>query len=155
LAIGSRKRAGAVKLCVGPADHEGQRAAGRGGDPAGDGRVEEVEAPGLHRLADLAGGCDVDRRAIDEQGAGRGVGGNVILEHSANVLCGRQHGDEDLGTLHCFGGRSCRRAPAFAGMLDGFRHEIERVNFMPRLGEVRRHSAAHMAEPDECDARHD
>jgi len=40
-------------------------------------------------------------------------------------------------------------------MLDRFRHEVEGADVMPCFGEVRRHPAAHVAEADECDTRHD
>jgi hypothetical protein len=39
-------------------------------------------------------------------------------------------------------------------MLDGFRNQVERADLMPRLGQIRSHSAAHVPQADECDARH-
>jgi hypothetical protein len=35
-----------------------------------------------------------------------------------------------------------------------FRHQVERADIVTRFGEVRRHSAAHVTEADECDLRH-
>ena len=105
----------------------------------------------LHRLADLARAGDVDGRAVDQQRAGLGVGRDVVLVDRADVLGGGEHGDDDVGVLHRFGGRCGGRAAAVDRLLDRFRNQVEGADLMPRLGEVRRHSAAHVAQADECD----
>ena len=39
-------------------------------------------------------------------------------------------------------------------MRQRFLAEVERADLVPGLGEIGRHPAAHVAEADECDARH-
>ena len=120
--------------------------------PPETGASTKVEALGVHRLSDFARAGDVDRRAVDQESAGLRIRCNVVLEHRSDVLGGGEHGDDDIGVLHCFGGRSGGRAAAVDSFFDSFRDQVERADLMARLGEVRRHSAAHMAQADECDA---
>ena len=67
----------------------------------------------------------------------------------ADVLAGREHGDHRLGVGHRLGGRAGARAAAGLGPAQRVLDEIEGAHLVPRLGEVRGHAAAHIAEPDE------
>ena len=67
------------------------------------------------------------------------------------MLAGRKHGDDCLGTGDRFLGRRRARGAARLGAQQRILAEIEGAHLMPRLGEVRGHPAAHVAEPDECD----
>jgi hypothetical protein len=66
-----------------------------------------------------------------------------------------EHGDHRLRTF-----RRCARIRdrQASGLLRGVQRglgQIERVHVVPRLGEVRRHTPAHIAEPDETDPCHE
>ena len=64
------------------------------------------------------------------------------------------HGDHHIGVLDRFRGRVRRAASAFRRLRHRFSDQVEGTNVMPRFGKVGRHSAAHVAEADECDFRH-
>ena len=71
LPMASRIGLRALEGVVRPADHEGERAALRAADAAGDRRVHHQQALRLGRRRDLARGLDIDGRGIDQQRAGR------------------------------------------------------------------------------------
>ena len=106
----------------------------------------------LHLLADLARAGDVDGRAVDQQRAGLGVGRDVVLDRPRGHACAA--GSMVMTTsasLTASAADAGRRAAAFDRVLHRFGEQVEGADLMPRLGEVRRHPAAHVAEADECD----
>ena len=145
---------GALELLVGAADHQRKRARGRRRNAARNGSIDEIEPFRLHRFADIARTLNVDGRAIDQQRARLRVGRDIILEHSADVLRGGEHGDDDVGVLDGISGGGGGRATCRDSLLDSFGNQVERADIMPRLGEVRRHSAAHVAQANKCDPCH-
>ena len=70
------------------------------------------------------------------------------------MLAGRQHGDHRVGVLAGIGGGFGALAAALDGMGQRFLAEVEGAHLMARLGEIGRHAAAHMPQPDKCDACH-
>jgi hypothetical protein len=59
-----------------------------------------------------------------------------------------------VGIPHRLRGRRRLAATGANGFLDRFRDEVEGADVMAGPGEVRRHSAAHVAKPDKCNTRH-
>ena len=96
----------------------------------------------------------VDRRAVDEQRAFRGVWPDLVIDRQ-DVLSGRQHGDHHVRAFH---GRRCaghRRDAVVPRGRKVFRHQVEALHGMPRFDEVRGHGVAHIAEADEGDGGHE
>ena len=54
-------------------------------------------------------------------------------------------------SLHASAADAARLQPLLDRAAQRLLAEVEGANLMPRLGEVRRHAAAHVAEADECD----
>ena len=86
----------------------------------------------------------------------RMASGGRLAEHAVaidlgDMLAGRQHGDDRSAPSHASAADAARGAAALGGAAERFLAKVEGADFMPGLGEVRRHPAAHVAEPDECD----
>ena len=150
---GFQHRSGCLERVSATADHERQCARDRTLDPAGDRSIELGEAAfggvGVHAARIVHGDC----RTVDKQGA---LGGGwhdvgVTLLHEGAV---RQHGDDDIGTLHRGCGSVEDRDPRVGSRLTGGGHRIEAPNGMSCGNQVGRHRATHIAQAQECDRGH-
>jgi hypothetical protein len=95
----------------------------------------------------------VNRRAVDEEGAGGSLGHDVFpdLEH---VLAGGQHGDHRFRTADG-SSRIAHDLDAIAARnIEVRRHEVEAEHAMARLDQVGGHRVAHITEADEGDGGH-
>ena len=142
------ERLGALELLVGAADHEGQRA-GRGrGDAARHRRVDEIEA--LAPSSPRRPRARWRRRWSSSRSAsvpGLALGATSFSIDRADMLGGGKHGDDDVGVLappRRPMPRPCSRPRVACS--NRFGDQVERADLMPRLGEVGRHSAAHVAQ---------
>src|SRR4029079_15953458 len=70
------------------------------------------------------------------------------------MVRGGKHGDDDVRALYCLGGGRSGSTTACRGLFYSLQHKIECTHLMSRLGEVRRHPAAHVPQADECDLCH-
>ena len=150
----SKDGLGALEPLVAAADHERQGAGRSSGNPAGHGRIDKLESQLLEAVAHLEGALNVDRRAVDQQGAGPGVRRDIVVVDLTDVFRGWKHGDHHVGVLHRFGSRAGRSTAGGGCVLHRLGNKVERPDLVTCLGEIRRHSAAHVAETDECDTRH-
>ena len=99
--------------------------------------------------------CDVDGRAIDQQRARLGVWARRRSSNTARTcLAAGSMVMTTSASLTASAAEEAAQQPPSLRLLDRFRHEVEGADLMPRLGEVRRHPAAHVAKADECDLRH-
>ena len=142
---------GAIECLVGAADHEGQRSARCSRNPARDRRIDHVVARLFGSRDDLARGGDVDRRAIEQHRAVGRVADNVVLIDRFHDLPVGQHRDHRLDTLDRILGGGEGVAAAILGGFERVLGQVEGAHLVPRLDQVRGHTAAHVAEADECD----
>ena len=156
LAIGSRIGWARANASSDAADHEGEVAGGGGGDPAGNRRVDHRVALRRRPLPrpSVRSATSIVEQSISNAPARR-LAEHLVAVDAEHVLRGGKHGDDDVRVPHRFlGRRGAARSRLSTAVLRRLLAEIESADLMPRLGEVRRHSAAHVAKADECDLRH-
>jgi hypothetical protein len=92
------------------------RVAASAPDAARDRRVEHIEPGFCRSRSDRAGGLDVDRRAVDQQGILGGMGKQPVLAEvdRADLRSGGQHRDDDLTSGGGYGG-GCRSGSSLRG----------------------------------------
>ena len=70
------------------------------------------------------------------------------------MCAGGQHGDDRLGALGGLGRGGDGEAAGGLGAIERLRRQIEGADVMALLRQIGGHAAAHIAQPDETDARH-
>jgi hypothetical protein len=152
LAHRRKDRLGSGKGRIIAPDHEGQRARIGRRDPARYRRIDHRVRLGRSQIGNRTGRSHVDRRTIDQQGTGRHPFEHIALINRADDLSVGQHGDDDFGFGN--GRRDAGMGHASGHPRPFARHigKVESIDAMPRLRQICRHSAAHVAQADERNA---
>ncbi len=132
---------------------EGERPGTGAAHAAGDRGVHERQSRRRGTLGDTAGLLRGDGGAVHQEGvAGDARDQPVVpLVDLTDVASGREHGDDDLGTVGGgHGGLRLRRAGLHQGA-HRFRHQVEDRDLVAGIDEVRGHGGTHVAQADECD----
>jgi hypothetical protein len=133
------------------ADHEGQRARVGGGDAARHRRVDRDETVGGGGFDIRARGRDVDRRAIEQQGARRSAREDFGFIDRGDMLACGEHRHDGFGAGHGFNGGSRARTAGLDSARERLFAKVESTDVVSRVRQIRGHAAAHVSEPDKCD----
>ncbi len=135
-------------------DHEGQRPGVGADHPARDRGVGESEARFGRLAGHAARAFHVDGGAVDQQGALRRVGQDVLAIGLPDMAPGRQHCDHGLGFAHGLGDTGGRAASSLDRVRQSRRAEVKGPDVVTGFHLVGGHAAPHVADADEGDPRH-
>src|SRR3546814_19546169 len=94
---------------------------------------------------------DVDRLAIEQPRAGRGIGENIGFIDRRDMLARGEHRYNRLGAGDGFGGGNSTGAARFDCARECFFAEVERADVVPHLRPIGGHPAAPVTESDKGD----